>query len=107
MHAWIVTEPVNTDQLEKATFILETLNSDSSKPILEALKEHHSLTAFELAMYTGLNSPELELQLEKLCETDAVFAEEENWQVRFSLNEKRLSRIAACARALAAGFLER
>lgn len=106
MHAWIVTRPVNTDQLERATFILETLNCDNSKPILEALKTHHSLTAFELTMYTGLNNQDLEIQLEKLCETGAVTAEEENWQVRFSLNEKRLSKIAACAGALAAGFQE-
>ncbi|MCO6490176.1 MAG: hypothetical protein J5I98_17315 [Phaeodactylibacter sp.] len=106
MHAWITTRPVDTNQLERATFILETLNSESSQPILHALKEHHNVTVFELTMYTGLNNQEVEQQLEKLCETGTVTADDENWQVRFSLNEKRLSKIAACARALAAGFQE-
>lgn len=103
MHTWTTPVPVNTEKLQRAIFVLETLNSTHSKLVLEALTEHRSNTFLELMMYTGLNTDELDLQLERLCSTGAVKLEERSWQPRFWVDEKRLSGLVACARALAQG----
>lgn len=103
MHVWTTTKPVNTEKLQKAISVLETLSDRRTRLILRTLKEHERTTFLELMICTRLNSEELELWLEQLCDTGAIKMEEADWQARFSVDEKRLSRIVACTRALARG----
>ena len=103
MYTGTTSKPVNTEKMQRAIFVLETLSDANSKLVLEALKCHPSTTFFELMIYTGVNSEELEVLLDKLCDTGAITQEEVDWHSRFSVDEKRLSAFAACARALARG----
>ena len=103
MYTGTTSKPVNTEKMQRAIFVLETLSDANSKQVLETIKGHRSTTFFELMIYTGINSEELEVLLDKLCDTGAIIQEEVGWHSRFSVDEKRLSAFAACARALARG----
>lgn len=83
--------------------MLETLSEPQSQLILDALQKHQSASFPELMLYTGLNSEELVLQLEKLRSLKAIQREELNWQPAFGINERHLSRLFTCAGALAQG----
>ena len=103
MHAGTTIKPINKKKIQRAIFVLETLSDKNSKQVLETLKEHRSTTFLELMIYTRISNDELELLLDKLCDTGAIVQEEVDWQSLFSVDEKRLSALAAYAKALARG----
>lgn len=103
MHAWTTTRPVNTEKFQRAISALEVLSETNSKLVFDALKEHHNATFLELMICTRLSSDKLEAQLEMLCSTGAIMEKKTDWQSCFSIDKQRLSRLLACAKALARG----
>ena len=103
MHMRTITKPVNTDKLQRALFILETLSDANSEKVLEALKSNQRISFLDLMVQTGLDSTELRQLLEKLHDAQAIEEEEDYRHVRFFANEGRLSGIMSRAKALARG----
>ncbi len=106
MHTWNTIKAVNTNKLDQAIDILETLQQPRSARILKYLKEHERGALLDLALCLRMATEELEQQLELLCQSRVISRHDDVYGCYYTLNAVRLRYAGKVACGLAAFYRE-
>jgi len=104
MHTWNTIKAVNTNKLDQATAVLETLQNPVNASILEYIQEHQKASFLDLALHLQCSAERLELQLERLCRCQLLIRKENIVECHYVINEPKLRKAKRVAKTLSAFY---
>ena len=92
---------IKADPLERALFLLNTLTQEDNRAVVDYLVENGNADFLELLVHTGMDSSELETQLELLCEADLLICRSAVTKEQYELNKRQVQKLAELGGKLA------